>query len=164
MPQNWDRRRLDTGGNHCPGCGGQVQGGRGGCQTLFDEITFAMGSDLRIAAIHRLSLDTYCMQHVESYCASAKSYAAHLVGLWWGVHHPDDPAPIAPVLRSLNLNSNLTKPPIPSNRGSTTLSSIMAHCHPTDNADEFVARVRAWANNVWEAYASQHDIVAAWLK
>ncbi len=55
--------------------------GGGSCQALFDEITFALGSDLRIAASHWLSLDTYCMQDVKSYCTSAESYAAHLVGL-----------------------------------------------------------------------------------
>jgi len=79
MPQNWDMRRTDTEGEFCPEYGGKVKGGRGGCQALFDEITYAMGRDPRIGAIHRLSLDTYCMQHIESYCASAKSYAAHLI-------------------------------------------------------------------------------------
>jgi hypothetical protein len=164
VPQNWDMRRVDTGGDHCPECGGQVKGGRGGCQALFDEITYMMGSNLRIAAIHRLSLDTYCMQHVESYCASARSYAAHLVGLWWGINHPDDSAPVVPVLRSLNLNDKLIKPPVLRNRGSISLPDVMTGAHPASDIDEFVRHVHAWANNVWQAYDSQHEMIRMWIK
>ncbi len=122
MPQNWDARRVATEADRCPECGGKVAGGRGGCQELFDEIGFMMGGDLRIAAVHRLALDSYCMQHVESYCASAKSYAAHLVGLSWGIAHVDDPAPVAPVLRVLNRSAPLIKPPVLTDRGSTHFS------------------------------------------
>jgi len=163
MPQNWDKRRIDTEGDRCPECGAQVKGGRGGCQALFDEITYAMGEEPRIAALHRLALDTYCMQHVESYCESAKSYAAHLVGLWWGVHHLDDPAPAAPALNFLNRNLQLVKPPILSKRGSITLPALMAAYHESGDVDQFVNDVRDWSKEVWDAYASQHEIVQKWL-
>ncbi len=164
MPQNRDRRRIDTGGECCPECGGKVEGGRGGCQALFDEITYQMGSEPRIAAIHRLALDTYCMQHVESYCESAKSYAAHLIGLCWGMDHKDDPAPNASILRVMERGVILVKPPVLSNRGSITLPDVMAAYHASGSADELVKQVHAWAENVWEAYASQHEIARAWLK
>jgi hypothetical protein len=164
MPQNWDRRRINTGGDRCPECGGKVEGGRGGCQALFDEITYRMGTEPRIAAIHRLALDTYCMQHVESYCESAKSYAAHLIGLCWGIDHRDDPAPNALILRSLDGSARLVKPPVLSERGSITLPDVMAAYIASSSVDELVRQVHAWANNVWEAYASQHEIAQAWLK
>ena len=122
-----------------------------------------MGSDLRIAAVHRLALDTYCMQHVESYCASAKSYAAHLIGLSWGIAHVDDPAPAAPVLRVLEQGAQLTKPPVLMDRGSVTLPDLMAVYHVSGDVDDLVIRIRAWANDVWDAYASQHNIVNEWL-
>ena len=163
MPQNWEKRRIETEGDCCPECGAHVKGGRGGCQSLFDEITYAMSEDLRIAAIHRLALDTYCMQHVESYCESAKSYAAHLIGLCWGVSHLDNAAPVAPVLAILSWNTKLGKPPILSKRGSITLPDVITAYHKSCDVDALVKDVRQWSNVVWEAYASQHEIVQNWL-
>jgi hypothetical protein len=164
MPQNWDKRRIETEGDRCPECGGHVEGGRGGCQALFDEITYAMSEDARIAAIHRLALDAYAMQHVESYCESAKSYAAHLVGLGWGVQHLDDPASIAPVLNFLNQTIPLVKPPVLSQRGSMTLPDVIHAYHNSGDVAELVRHVREWSQVVWEAYTSQHEIVQQWLK
>jgi hypothetical protein len=164
MPQNWDKRRIETEGDRCPECGGHIEGGRGGCQALFDEITYAMSEDLRIAAIHRLALDTYSMQHVESYCESAKSYAAHLIGLGWGIRHLDSPAPVAPVLEVLDRKIKLVKPPLLSERGTITLPDVMTGYHESGDVDELVRHVRQWSKAVWEAYASQHEIVQKWLK
>lgn len=164
MPQNWDKRRIETAGDRCPECGGQVEGGRGGCQALFDEIEYAMQDDLRIAAIHRLALDAYAMQHVESYCESAKSYAAHLIGLWWGVQHLDDPAPVASVLGILNRNLKLIKPPVLKDRGSIMLPEVMRRYHDDSDVDAFVSDVRAWVLDVWDAYADQERFVQVWLK
>ena len=164
MPQNWDMRRTDAGGDHCPECRAQVEGGRGGCQALFDEITYATQTDLRLAAIHRLALDTYCMQHVESYCASAKSYAAHLIGLCWAIDHPSDPAPVALSLRLVNLNANIVKPTVLSDRGEITLPTLMTSYLANGDVDELVQSIHAWANVVWVAYASQHEIARAWLR
>ncbi len=162
MPQNWDARRVKTAADRCPECGGKVAGGRGGCQECFDEMAFMMGDDLRIASVHRLALDAYCMQHVESYCASAKSYAAHLVGLSWGIDHLDDPAPAAPVLRVLNQSAPLIKPPVLADRGSITFPDLMAVYHASGDVDDLVSRIRAWARIVWDAYASQHEIARKW--
>ena len=164
MPQNLDKRRVNTERGHCPECGGQVEGGRGGCQALFDEITYGMSTDPNIAVIHRLALDTYCMQHVESYCESAKSYAAHLMGLCCGIEHGDEPALYAPINRMLNANVKLAKPPVLSNRGSVTLSDVMVAYHASGSTDELVKRVHEWARDVWGAYSSQHEIAWMWLK
>ena len=163
MPQNWEKRRIETEEDCCPECGAHVKGGRGGCQSLFDEITYAMTEDLRIASIYRLALDTYCMQHVESYCESAKSYAAHLIGLSWGVSHLDSPAPVTPLLGVLNRNTKLVKPPILSKRGSITLPDLITAYHKSGDVDVLVQAVRQWSKVVWEAYASQHEIVQDWL-
>ncbi|MEO8609442.1 MAG: DUF5946 family protein [Chloroflexota bacterium] len=165
MPQNWDEKRhADSGGDHCPECGAQVAGGRGGCQALFDEIAYAMGTEPRIAAVHRLALDTYCMQHVESYCESAKSYAAHLIGLWYGIHHPRDPVPYTPIARILNQSTTLVNPPVLSNRGSITFPEIMRSYHQDGDVDALVTRIHDWSIIVWQAYESQHALVESWLR
>ena len=44
-------------------------------------------SDVTYFRVHRLLVDTYCVQHPERYCVSFKSLAAHLVGLCWSLEH-----------------------------------------------------------------------------
>ncbi|GAC1654933.1 MAG: hypothetical protein NVS4B8_30120 [Herpetosiphon sp.] len=46
--------------------------------------------DLRYAAVRNCAFDAYCMQHIEPYCHSAKSYAAHLTRLCCGIEYGGD--------------------------------------------------------------------------
>ena len=65
----------------CPDCGVAVDGGRAGCQGLFDEVLAREFSDYRYVREHRLTVDVYSLQHRDQYMTSAKSYAAHLTGI-----------------------------------------------------------------------------------
>lgn len=143
----------------CPQCGTSVAGGRAGCEALFDEIRFAATADRRIATVHRLAFDTYCMQHPESYCVSAKSYAAHLTGLCCGVEHNGDPAIYAAIPRWLNGSVALEKPEVLTRRGAITIANVLA----TPNVEARVKRIHEWADHVWGFYASQHELAQAWI-
>lgn len=144
----------------CPECGGAVTGGRAGCEAYFDTLRYLAPEDYRVAAIHRLAFDTYCMQHVETYCRSAKSYAAHLVGLCCGVERQGDPALYDAIYRCLNGSVALDKPPILRERGRLTLVNVWSPEH----IEESVRKVRLWAEDVWAAYRSQHELARAWAK
>ena len=138
MPQNWDTiRRGDTGGDHCPD---------------------AVGTEIRIVAVHRLALDTYCMQHVETYCESAKSYAAHLTGLCCGVEHPGDQKLYWQIARWLEGPATIEKPAVLDARGRQTISTIVNLSN-----DTFRTAVRQWASSVWVAYESQQYLARTWL-
>lgn len=142
----------------CPQCGATNVAGRTGCQYLFDELHYMAFGNFRIARVHRLAFDTYCMQHIESYCVSAKSYAAHLVGLCCGVERESDPAVYDVIHRWLNGKVDLVKPPVLSNRGDIRVTDVLA----VEEVEERVKAIHGWAQNVWEAYSSQHEIARQW--
>ena len=116
--------------------------------------------DLKLAAIHRLVVDTYCMQHVDPYCVSPKSYAAHLVGLCCGVEHSGNQALYDIIHRWLNGSPKLTKPDVLAFRGAISLPQILT----VQPIEAQVKYAHDWAACVWDAYTSQHDIAHAWVK
>ena len=69
---------------------------------------------------------------------------------------------LAPVLRVLNQSELLTKPPVLADRGSITFPDLMAVYHASGDVDDLVSRIREWAQTVWDAYASQHEIARQW--
>jgi len=109
--------------------------------------------------VHNLVVDAYSMQHPEDCCRSAKSYAAHLCGLCCAIELGGDPKLYWAIPRWLDGKVELEKPPLLVVRGRLTIADIGASAdadHP--------AQVRAWAANVWEAYAVQHEIARAWMR
>ncbi len=78
--------------DHCPDCGALVEGGREGCQQLMDTLNVQAFGDAGLGRSRDLAFDTYCMQHLEKYCLSAKSYAAHLTRLCCGLEYNRNPA------------------------------------------------------------------------
>jgi len=146
--------------DRCPDCGAPGVGGRGGCQALFDALGLRAYSDLRYASVQSLTLDAYCMQHLERYCRSAKSYAAHLTRLCCGLEYGGDPVVYRAIQQWLNGPVDLEKPPILSQLGRMTLADVQA----AGSGDEYVRLVRAWAGVVWDAYAVQHDLARGWIQ
>jgi predicted amidophosphoribosyltransferase len=151
---------LVTQRDRCPDCGAQVPGGRAGCQMLWDEIASQAYQELERASVHNLAFDSYCMQHPETYCRSAKSYAAHLTRLCCGLEYDGDPVIYAAIQKWLNGNVPLEKPEVLSSRGTLTIT----HVRTARDSQEYRERVRAWAEDVWAAYATQHDLAGTWLK
>jgi hypothetical protein len=64
-----------------------VRGGTAACQAIFDELLARDFSDIAYFQVHRMMVDTYCLQHPDRYCVSAKSLAAHLTGLCRLIEH-----------------------------------------------------------------------------
>jgi|SRR5579859_4858566 len=144
----------------CPECGATVAGGLYGCDTLFHEMGAQAATDLRIARVHRLIVDAYCMQHVEQYGLSAKSYAAHLVGLCCGIEHDGNPVLYATIPRWLDGSVDLKKPEVLSFRGQMTIADVQA----VADVDQRAKCVGEWARCVWDAYVVQHTLAHEWVK
>jgi len=145
---------------HCPQCGAQVAGGRAGCQRLFDELQAKAYADLAYGAMHDLVVDAFCMQHVEEGGRSAKSYAAHLLRLCCAMEHGADPAVYAAIPRWLDGMPTLQRPEPPKARGSITLAEVSKAVSGEDHR----RLVRAWARDVWMAYAQQHELARGWMR
>jgi hypothetical protein len=146
--------------DRCFACGALVPGGRAGCQALWDQIAAQAYQDPSRASVHNLAFDSYCMQHPETYCHSAKSYAAHLTRLCCGLEYDGDPAIYAAIQRWLNGNVFLEKPEVLSRRGTLTITDVVN----ARDGQEYKEQVRAWAESVWTAYASQQGLARGWLK
>jgi hypothetical protein len=144
----------------CPECGVEVQGGRAGCQQLFDEVLAREFGDYRYAREHRLMVDAYSLQHPDEYMRSAKSYAAHLTGAYVAIEHGAVAEANRAVLRWLNGSTSLQRPdqPAPRQRGSLTI----LHVHVATDPDDHVRRVREWAESVWAAWGAYRDIAKQW--
>jgi hypothetical protein len=145
--------------DRCPDCGARVPGGRAGCQSRWDDMAALAYSDLRYAPARDLAFDTYCMQHVDKYGRSAKSYAAHLCRLCCGLEFAGNPAVYAAIQRWLNGPRGLERPEVLPFRGRLTIADVQASGDPEGH----VALVRNWAGSVWEAYAPQQNMARAWI-
>jgi hypothetical protein len=126
---------------------------------LFDHYSALAPTDIAYGRVHWLVVDTYAMQHLDPFCISAKSFAAHLMGLCWAVEQGGGPAGYAAIPRWLNGAVPLEKPPAPLHRGATTLVDVARESDPGHHA----SLVAAWARGVWSAYAAHHELARRWL-
>jgi hypothetical protein len=142
----------------CPSCGAPL-GGRAGCQSAFDALGADAWSSPTRGSVHNLVVDAYAMQHPEEYGRSAKSYAAHLLGLCCGVEHPGDPQLYWSIARWLDGPRQPDKPPLLTARGERTIADVVQVSVET----AFAAAVREWAASVWRAAGPQQDLARRWL-
>ena len=144
----------------CYGCGWRVEGGYAGCKSRFDEFLARDFNDALYFRTHRLLVDTYCLQHPDDYCASAKSLAAHLVGLCWILEEGASPA-VGPaeLHRWLNGAVGIEMPIVPAHRGAMTIGDLKLSA----GAAEWDCIVHEWASRTWDAYSSLHATARGWL-
>jgi hypothetical protein len=146
----------------CPECGAVVDGGRAACQKLFDEVLAREFGDYRYAREHRLTVDVYSLQHPAEYMRSAKSYAAHLTGMYAALEDATAATTNRAVQQWLNGPSCLTRPdhPPPRQRGALTV----VHVYEAHDAIEHLRRVREWADATWDAWRGYHNVAKEWIE
>jgi uncharacterized protein DUF5946 len=130
------------------------------CDRLFHELGLRLQGDLLLLPLRTQLVDAYCCQH-EPYIRSAKSYAAHLAGLCLALEH-DQSGPQASVLISRWLNGRgpegLSRPNAAIPRADVTIAELGGAV----SAVELRVLVRRYAESVWAAWASQHDLARQW--
>ena len=153
--------------HRCTECGAQVPPEFGSCDELFMTLLTQLGmSQPQLPEgnpLARLFVDTFAMQHPARSCKSAKSYAAHITGLCCGVEYGGSQAVYAALQRWLNGPAaaiGIARPTEPRFRGTLTVR----YTYDAESDAEFAARVHDWARDVWQAYASQHELVRAWVR
>jgi hypothetical protein len=114
---------------------------------------------MRYAAVHDLAFDTYCMQHVETYCRSPKSYAGHLMRLCCGVEHSGKRGVYAAIQAWLSKNPSIERPQPFLKVGRMTIADVSG----ASSGEEHARLVRAWADAVWRAYEPQHYLARTWI-
>jgi hypothetical protein len=139
-----------------------VRGGRDACQRLFDEVLAREFGDFRYGRIHRLTVDSYSLQHPAEYMRSAKSYAAHLTGTYAAIETGDAADVNRAVQHWLNGVKTFARPgePAPRARGALTI----VHVHAAADHDDHVRRVREWAQSTWQAWRDYHSLARQWIE
>lgn len=139
----------------CEDCGANVEQGKAGCLQIFEEILAREFSDYRYGKIHRLTVDSYSLQHPDAYMRSGKSFAAHLTGMCAALEYEDTLTLNRAVQKWLSTNPKIDKPVhLPNQRGTLTITYI----HSAADADEHTKRVREWARDVWNAWSEHHNL------
>lgn len=151
----------DMSNERCDGCGFVVERGAAGCHEIFEELLARDFSNPQYFRVHRMMVDTYCLQHPERYCRSAKSLAAHLAGLCSTLESDANTAVGADSLREwLDGASPVERPDLPSSYGELTI----AHIRESGSPEEHAARVEEWSQSTWKAYAELHELARSWVE
>jgi len=148
--------------NHssCADCGLPANRGVAECQMLFDELLALHFSNPLYFSVHRLLVDTYCLQHPDRGCVSFKSLAAHLAHMCWSLERGGSRAvPSEAIRRWVERHPHLAKPPIPRSRGAVTIGDVARASSPAEHHEA----VDRWARTTWTAYAPLHSVVRQWL-
>jgi hypothetical protein len=117
--------------------------------------------DFRYARFHRLTVDTYSLQHPRDYMRSGKSFAAHLRGMCAALERDDASVVNRAVRAWLDGPRVIDSPeaPAPRRRGPLTI----AHVHGARDAGKHVERVGEWARATWVAWEGWHDLARRWI-
>jgi len=146
--------------DRCEGCGLTVPGGTTGCQSIMDEQVARHFSEVTYFGVHRLFVDTYCLQHPDRYCVSFKSLAAHLAHLCWSLEQGGTAAVPSEAIRLwVERHPHLEKPALPEDRGRLTVAHVAAAGDPAAHR----RAVDQWARSTWTAYAPLHAIARHWV-
>jgi len=145
----------------CWGCGLVIEGGFAGCQALWNELLARHFSDATYFGVHRLAVDTYCLQHPDGYCASFKSLAAHLAHACWSLEFGGGRAIPSEAIRLwVERNPGMEKPPLPAFHGALTIT----HVAVAEDAQSHRRLVDEWARATWDAYAPLHVTARDWVR
>jgi len=113
------------------------------CMKHLDIILAREFSDFRYAKFHRLTIDTYSLQHPDPYMTSAKSFAAHLTGMCCAMEYDNKRNLLRILQQWLNGKKQLEKPELLDNVGSMTISHVVDAGDGTEHA----RRVNEWAES-----------------
>jgi hypothetical protein len=130
------------------------------CKQMFDEVLAKEFSDYRYGRVHRLTVDTYSLQHPDTYMRSAKSFAAHLTGMGCAMEYDNDPNLLRLLQQWLSGPKRLSKPEMLPSLGDLTIAHVMQ----SKDDGEHIQSVREWAEDVWNAYSVYHGLAREWIE
>ena len=130
------------------------------CAVIWNETLAKEFSDFRYGRVHRLTVDTYSLQHPDVYMISSKSYAAHLTGMCVAMEYDNDSGLLKILQKWLNGKKELEKPELLQNVGRLTISHLVA----ARDGIEHMRLVKEWSAGVWSAYSVHHALAKEWIE
>jgi hypothetical protein len=156
----------------CTGCGAPVPdvdgpahryiGASPGCWAAYGELLAREFSDRRFYSAHRLTVDTYAVQHpgVPSR-QSIQSVAVHLISLYLVLEEGYDFTRATEAMRrALEPRGRFVWLNPPDMAGTITVLNMLA----ATNLEEHVELAERWARSVWYAWAAHHATVRQWAE
>jgi hypothetical protein len=156
----------------CCGCGATFRALEGpihrymtsspGCWAAFGEVLAREYLDRQLDEVHRLSVDSYAVQHPGQRSAqSIQSVAVHLCRLCAVI---EGGLPMEGtnglMLKVKKIEHQFRWLSPPSQRPNVTVVDVLA----AQNTEAHVRSVRAWAQASWNAWAAHHETVRTWLR
>jgi hypothetical protein len=152
----------------CPGCGVELPGSAAAwdrrslpseaCHALYGEVAGYESQHLaELGRWHQLLVDTYAAQHAGPETPTIGTAFA-LIGLQLTLEAGWDGLAVRDAHQALaKHHRDWPRFEPPTDRGSLTVMDLALAGEPS----EYVERLRAWAADVWRAWMSSHDAVAA---
>jgi hypothetical protein len=155
----------------CPGCGVVLPAFDGpvheymesspACWRAFGEVLAREYSDPRLSRVHRLSVDSYAIQHPGGDSRQAiQSVGVHLARLCLFLERGLSPAQAnAAMLRISQTKSTMSRLIRPGSLGVITVADVLA----AHSAEQHTEAVMAWAQSAWDAWSEHHETVRKWV-
>ena len=155
----------------CFACGGMFPAADGpthrylessaGCWAAYGEVLAREYSSLEYGRLHRLTVDTYSVQHPgRPSPQTVQSAALHLVSLCLVLERG---ASSQEATRAIRIGATrkgcYTWLTPPSSTGSVTVADVLSAPAP----DAHLAWVQKWAQDAWLAWQPHHDTVRTWV-
>ena len=154
----------------CPGCGALFPRQEGpvheymeaspGCWHAYGQVLAREYGNRRLFAVHRLSVDSYAVQHPGGESRQAiQSVGAHLVRLCLFLERGLSATEAnAAMLRVGRTKAKMFKLIRPNSLGSVTVADVLS----ARDDEAHAAQVQRWATSCWQAWAEHHEIVRRW--
>ncbi len=154
----------------CPGCGAvlpKIDGpvhrymdGSPACFELFNKIPAFEYSDPCLLPTHRLTVDTYAVQHPGSKGSrqQIQSVGLHLSRLGLQLDRPTSPKETNDVMLGLSKHKHTLELLEPPKRFSMTVTDVAEHAGTPLHSE----KVRAWALSTWNDWAAHHEYIQDW--
>jgi hypothetical protein len=131
------------------------------CWALYGRVLEREYADPVYRGAHRLTVDAYAVQHPgRPSPQTARSAAVHLIRLCLVLEHGRSTAEaVAAIQAAAACRATYHWLEPPAARGARTIADV----HGATTPAEHVARVTAWARDVWQAWARHHAQIRDWL-
>ena len=161
---------MDANLTKCFSCGALVPNMNGpthrymlsspGCWSVYGVLLARDYGEYGYPAVHRLSVDSYAVQHPGQPDQQAiQSVAVHLIGLYYSLERG---FPVAQVTKAIGRATQFSDQFIwldpPASMGAITV----VNAADAEGLEEYQRVAREWAKSAWDAWRAHHDQIRKW--
>lgn len=155
----------------CPGCGGvfpslvgpthRYMTSSASCWDRYGKILAREYSEPTLFTTHRLSVDTYAVQHPGDGSRQAiQSVGLHLARLMVQLENQFLPHEANEVMLRMGVHKTALPLLVPPESYEMTVADL-----PVDgNTEGHIIAVRVWAQCTWKAWTTHHNFISQWVK